>query len=346
MYLMRRALCLACALALIAGCGGKKGEPEDESDDSATALDLLPDEGDLAGWRLVEPGKLYVGEELCDPINGAAEKYFQFGFKEAAFGMYAKGEGLLEVQIYEMGSPDDACGIYSVYDDVNATHGFIAVPSPGLSEATGPLARTSEGRYEFAAGSHYVRVLSHGNEPGRSAAALFAVQVASSLFKSGISEPPVAAFLPVGWKSGGTKYFRTAATQADVFYISDENVFSLGKATFGVSACYDVKTTEAGTKVGVNALFVMEYPTAEAALDAFEAAQEHLASEAYRVFGVPEGPEPKLIVLKGDAEFLKLNRCRNVLYGAWNIVDAERVNTLMKQLEQHVRERTNTGTDR
>lgn len=327
---------LLCALAIIGGCGGKRDEPESESEDSTT-LDLLPGEGDVPGWTLAAPGKRYVGEELYDPINGAADKYFPFGFKEAAFAMYGKGEALLEVQIYEMGSPEDASGIYSIYDDVNVLHAFMIAGDDGTKSTT--CSATSKDSQTFAKGPYFVRILSSSGEPTDQELATFGLEVAMNI-AAPYHKPAILAFLLPGHILGSVKYFRTAATQADVFYVSDENVFSLSEETFGVSACYNTKTTEAGTKVGTNALYAIEYPTAEAALAAFNAAQKHFAGEAYRIFGVLEGPEPKLIVLKGDAEFLKLNRCGNVLYGAWNIVDAERVNTLMKQLEQHVRERT------
>ena len=323
---------LLCALAIIGGCGGKRDGAESESEDSTT-LDLLPGEGDLPGWRLVEPGKLYVGEELCYPINGAAEKYFPFGFKEAAFGGYTGPSDLFEIQICLMGSPDDAYGVFSVYDHVNAEHTLLG---------NGATATISDVHLDFVKGPYFVRLRSVSEgvvRNNRDELMQLAKEVAGKIPEP-FHGPAVLRFLPEGHSDGGVKYFRTAATQADVFYISDENVFSLSEETFGVAACYDTKTTEAGTKVGTNALYVIEYPTARAALAAFNAAQKHFAGEAYRVFGVLEGPEPKLIVLKGDEEFLKLNRCGNVVYGAWNIVDAERVNTLTEQLARRVRERT------
>jgi len=337
--------CLLCAIALLAGCGEKRDESEDTSKDksdppkTSATLDLLPGDGEVDGWSLTGPGELYVGEALYDPIDGAADKYFQFRFKEAAFATYEKGEALAEVQVYLMGSPDDACGIYSVYDDVNAEHAFIAVPSPDASEAAGPRARVGEGNYEFAAGSYFVRVLSHASGPGSIGSAALAAQVAAAVSTPHPTEPRVSAFLPAGSQGGGTKYFRTAATLADVFYIAEENVLELSVETFGVSACYDVKTTEAGTKVGVNALFVIEYPSDAAALTAFTSALAFFEKAPYRSFGVPEGHEPQLIVQKGDEDFMRLRRTRNVLYGAWMIEDTARMEELVRQLAEKVRQR-------
>ena len=70
-----------CIAALVSGCGCKSKKPADESENStdtskaASTLDLLPVDNAVAGWSLVEPVKRYVGKELDDPINGAADAW-------------------------------------------------------------------------------------------------------------------------------------------------------------------------------------------------------------------------------------------------------------------------------
>jgi hypothetical protein len=332
---------------VLAGCGSKKEKPPKESKPPAklptTALDLLPADNAVAGWSLVEPGKGYVGDELYGPIDGAADKYFAFRFKEAAFATFKKGEALLEVQIYQMGSADDACGIASTYDDVNAEHVAILASEPVTAGSTTTaevaVATISEHHLDFAKGPYYVRVLLQAGDATRDELTGFGSRIAQEIPQH-VGAPKVRELLPDGAVAGGVKYFRNRSTQADVFYLADENSLGLSDETFGVSACYSTTTTEAGTKRGTNSLFVIVYPTEEAALDAFQRASEFFAQEPYRLFGVPTGPEPQLIINKGDRDFLKIARFRHVLYGAWMIEDVARVNELSRELAVRVRQGT------
>ena len=71
------------------------------------------------GWRLEEPVKLYTPDDLFTYINGEAELYMPYGFKQLASAFYEKAGSNpslgLAVDVYQMGSLLDAFGIYAQY---------------------------------------------------------------------------------------------------------------------------------------------------------------------------------------------------------------------------------------
>ena len=73
------------------------------------------------GWAMEGRVATYTPENLYQYINGEAEIYLPYGFKKAACVRYIKAstpsgrpqEKGMGVNIFEMGSPLDAFGIYS-----------------------------------------------------------------------------------------------------------------------------------------------------------------------------------------------------------------------------------------
>ena len=64
---------------------------------------------------LLEEPKLYVGDDLFSLINGGAEVYHEYGFVEVlACKVQTAGGTEVKCEIYDMGSPESAWGIYSM----------------------------------------------------------------------------------------------------------------------------------------------------------------------------------------------------------------------------------------
>jgi hypothetical protein len=77
---------------------------------------ILPVSGFAPGWALEGPVKAYTAEDLFEYINGEAELYLQYGFKELASGFYLKDKDDkqgLSVDVYRMASPLEAFGMYA-----------------------------------------------------------------------------------------------------------------------------------------------------------------------------------------------------------------------------------------
>jgi hypothetical protein len=113
-----------------------------------------------SGWALAEGPSAYLPGTLFEYIDGAAENYLSYGFRELVVGNYKKEKSAatLTVEIYDMGDDVRAFGVYSS-ERYSESH-FLKVGSQGYWE---------EGALNFIVGSYYVKLLcfdcGQGGEP-------------------------------------------------------------------------------------------------------------------------------------------------------------------------------------
>jgi hypothetical protein len=70
---------------------------------------------------LLEDPELYVGDDLFSLINGGAELYHEYGFVEVlTCKMETRSGTLVKCEVYDMGSPEAAWGIYSLTNTSNS----------------------------------------------------------------------------------------------------------------------------------------------------------------------------------------------------------------------------------
>ncbi|MFB3902785.1 MAG: DUF6599 family protein [Acidobacteriota bacterium] len=91
-------------------------------------VNLLP-KGDELGARLTEGPAFYGPASLYEYIDGAAEAFIGYDFVALAHAVYQKGDAEIIVDIYDMGRPDNAFGIYSAERSPDSS--FIAVGAEG-----------------------------------------------------------------------------------------------------------------------------------------------------------------------------------------------------------------------
>jgi hypothetical protein len=81
------------------------------------ALDLarfLPRAADLSGWSPQGSPQRYRGEDLFLYIDGGAEIYHEYGFKQVIAQDYRDKKGRsITIEIYEMASPESAFGMFT-----------------------------------------------------------------------------------------------------------------------------------------------------------------------------------------------------------------------------------------
>jgi hypothetical protein len=137
------ALAILCLLAPIAAASQtRQASPELSA--------LVPK---LAAWSLTEGPRSYFPDDLFEYIDGAAESYLSYDFRELLVAdLEKKGAGAtLTVEIYDMGLPLNAFGIFAAerYPDNKVV-------------ALGDLGYVEGEALNFLAGRFYVKMLAFG----------------------------------------------------------------------------------------------------------------------------------------------------------------------------------------
>lgn len=143
--------CVFLALVFLLWIPGNPASQEASVDLST----LLPD---VEGMEIKDSPDTYFPESLFEYINGAAEIYLSYDFKELIVAEFADDDNSdsVVVEIYDMGNHKNAFGIYSAerYPDSN----FINLGTQGYLE---------EGALNFLVGSYYAKLFCYDCE-GRS----------------------------------------------------------------------------------------------------------------------------------------------------------------------------------
>ena len=83
---------------------------------------ILPADSTLGDVKFVGGAQEAEGKKLFELINGGAVIFFQHNFKRALFQEYTMGGSKsINLEIYQMGSPQDAKGIYTIKKEKDGT---------------------------------------------------------------------------------------------------------------------------------------------------------------------------------------------------------------------------------
>lgn len=149
------------------------------------------------GWTLAESPQKYLAESLFEYIDGAAENFLSYDFVELAVGQYrGPGGAEMTVDIYDMGGPENAFGIYGSerYPDGR----FIPVGVQGYIE---------EGVLNFFAGRFYVKLLAYpASEETETALKAFASGILGQIPEPGGFPLPVRVFPKDGLVENSEKF--------------------------------------------------------------------------------------------------------------------------------------------
>jgi hypothetical protein len=108
--------------------------------------ELLPADSCGSGWQIEGRPLFYDRETLSERINGEAELYLPYGFDRMAAARYAaanKADTGMDVEIYRMGSPLDAFGIFANYRQKEGS----SLPFGAESNLSGSQLFLYQGRY-------------------------------------------------------------------------------------------------------------------------------------------------------------------------------------------------------
>lgn len=115
-------ICAACAVASAGKTAEARGGP------------AVPDDRFTPGWVKSGPTMRFTPTSLFDYIDGGAELFLEFGFKELLVQRYARGGTELTLEIYEMDSPEAALGIYLTRSDAETPVAGIQARNTGTAQ--------------------------------------------------------------------------------------------------------------------------------------------------------------------------------------------------------------------
>lgn len=216
---------------------------------------LLPAADQMPGWQLVDPPRIFKGDDLFDLIDGGADLYLEYGFSQVVSCRYeGASSATLQIEVYQMRSDAAAYGIFS-----------ITQSGQGTAMDIGQAARLFNYYLVLWKGPFFVSVTASGSSPMLRNEVIQAARLIAARIRETGTIPPLLALLP---KDGllPPKYFRGNLGLASIYAFGSENPFQVQE---GVCGFYP----------GLR-LFILRYPTAEQAAARLTAASQALAQTA------------------------------------------------------------------
>lgn len=211
---------------------------------------------DVQGWRPVSELSPYNSNTIFQHMNGAAELYLAFNFRELKTTKFEKhARPSIIVEVYEMASSEDAYGVFTFEQQD---------PGAGIgqgSEFGGGLLRFWKGRY-------FVTIF--GEEPGvdiEEAILIIGRRIDASIRDSG-NPPKIIGYLPdkaLTFTKKDAWFLRSHIHLNQRFFVARTNILMLTQDGEAVLARYE-------TKDGRIHVLLVRYPTpdkADAAVASF-----------------------------------------------------------------------------
>jgi hypothetical protein len=212
-----RGMCIGVLLLLIAASAAAQQGPGDLSG-------YLPVSGEVACWTLSEAPTNYRGDKLFVMINGGADIYHEYGFKQALSAEYENVRGKsIKLEIYEMEDPAAAYGIYT-----------FTIGDGGKALAIGREALLEDYYLRFWKGNLLVTVIGQDSEEGTvQSVVAFAKAVDARIAKTG-EQPELAGLLlrePLPFSH--PKYVRGSLGVMNSYIFATENIFRVREGMIG-----------------------------------------------------------------------------------------------------------------
>jgi hypothetical protein len=216
----------------------------------------LPEPGEIPGWRPRDKPQHYVGEDLFIFIDGGAEIYHEYGFKQVLAQDYVHRAGqTVACEIFEMA-------------DAAAAFGIFTFKSSGKGRPAG-VGQDSEleGYYlNFWKGTLLVTVTGHDESPASLDGVVKIAQAADRKIKETSPRPPFASLLPSEWAGPRFKYLKGALGLYNVYPFFPGDVFKSKEAVVGGGDAFRI--------------FVFHYKSRDEAKRRFEEVQTAFAGSS------------------------------------------------------------------
>jgi predicted amidohydrolase YtcJ len=204
----------------------KKIRPNSNSPQMA---DYLPQPGELNEWEPAGTSQHVVGDDLFLLINGGAEIYHEYGFKQAIVrGFRHKKQETLQfnLEIYEMQNPEAAYGIYTFKTGDSGK--AIDVGNEGLLE---------DYYLNFRKGNFLVTVIGFDAKEETIAGITAVAKVVAAKIKGSSQRPELVHLLPdvdlLLAKPGGITYLKGNLALVNNYRFDSRDIFALKEGVIG-----------------------------------------------------------------------------------------------------------------
>lgn len=243
---------------------------------SLNPVDLLPVDGDVTDWVRARNPSGYTAENLYkDTLGGHPELYHAYGvlkqaeveYQTSLLGSYP----LIRVEIFDMGTPENAFGIYSFNQYPEAESEWVG----NRAVVTGKFLRFWKGKYFIEIeGYEFATKVEEGM-----------VELAKSV-ASRIDDPPtkphLLSLLPPNRIPYSAKCFFDDTTLRKIYNFLPEDGLELSANSTGFTASYAHKKKNehwADTMVA----FFIRYPSEPIANEAYDSYRDYLESQAVAI---------------------------------------------------------------
>lgn len=244
---------------------------------SLKPADLLPVNGDVPEWVRSRSPRGYTAKNLYkDTVGGRPELYRAYGFIEQSEVEYQTpllgSYPLVRVEIFDMGTPENAFGIYS----------FNQYPG-AESEWVGNRAVISGKFMRFWKGKYFVEIEGYEFATRVEEAMIELAKAVASRIKDPPTKPHLLKLLPANKIPYSVKYFYDDATLRKLYHFLPSDGLRLGDHSTGISASYAHKEKSAEHWSDTMVAFLIHYPSEPAATEAYDSYRDYLEDGAVSV---------------------------------------------------------------
>ncbi len=222
--------------------------------------EILPSE--IGGWKKAEKPVIYNKDTLYDYIDGGAELYIAYNFKELLAVKYEKGEDSeIVVDFFDMGNSYDAFGVFS--------HG-----REEENEDLGQGAEYNSGLLTFWKDRYYVSILAYPETEEKKQVILKLGRILADAIPGTGTMPPIVSSVPQNSLiQQSIRYFHHPVVLNSLYYIADENILNIDSDVQAVLATY---------RLAESTFYVLlcEYPDEKRAQMAHESFLTHYLPDA------------------------------------------------------------------
>jgi hypothetical protein len=265
---------------------------------------LFVDGADAAAWRRLKRPKFYRAERIFDYINGYGEIPLSYNLELCATAEYAdeKTGGKAKLDIYCLKTSPDAFGLYA----------FERSPDAEFLLDLGPQGWFKQGRVAFWKGTYYVRLDALSETDKERLVALGQAVANKITIPSAL--PRDMHFILSGAShslvENTLKFFHQKVALDAIHFVGKENVLGLGADTDGFVA-------QCAYKDQRWKLFLIRYPDAARASQAYERYRTHLSQAGYQVRDA-QGIVPGFVAKKAEAKPLGALAQDEFVGGVWD----------------------------